>query len=154
MSSLNNPSTKDSCLIENIDKKIMEIESEKLEIEKKYGITESILNSFSFNGKLSIPSTLSKYPQKPKKINYDKLTNINDIKMPNGTIIKYKTPDNLIDSLKYEPNINDLADKKIFEPSFYSLNSLKSQPTNGTDYNVSDYVDNIFNEDYNNLYLK
>lgn len=153
LSSSNQNTLKDSGLLESIDKRLSELESEKNEIEKKFGISESILNSFSFSDKIPLPQTLTQPMGKPKKINYENLQKIEEIK-PKEIKSKYKTPDNLKDSLKYEPNINDLADKETFEPTYTTLDELKSKPTVSRDYNVCDYVDNCFNENINELYEK
>ena len=111
------------------------------------------MNSFSFSDKIQLPQSLNQPIPKPKKINYEHLQKIDDIK-PKEYTSKYKTPDNLKDSLKYEPNINDLADKETFEPTFVTLDTLKSKPKVSKDYNVCDYVDNSFNMDVNQLYEK
>ena len=67
--------------------------------------------------------------------------------------VNYKTPELLIDSLKYEPNINDLKDKETFEPTYTSLNTLKSKPTIPQGYDITSYIEDDINLDFENEIL-
>ena len=140
-------------VIDMIDKKLEVLLKEKEEIEKKYGIDENLLNSFSFNGMLpQFPPSLTQSIPKSSKINYDNLTKIQDIK-PKEIKRKYKTPDNYIESLKYEPDIKDVFEKDNFQPTFTSLNNLKSKPSNPKTYDITQFIDESINEDYLNEIL-
>ena len=141
-----NFSPQEKNILDIIDKRLEILEKERQDIETKYGINENILNNENFPTEITLP--------KPSKINYNKLPGIKerrDIKIPEKKIV-YKTPDKLIDSLKYEPDIKDLIDKENFAPTFTSMNILKSNPSNPTTYDVTDFVqDNINEEYYNNI---
>lgn len=143
-----------SDVISSIDRRLEQLEKEREEIEKKYGIDENILNSFSFTDKIiKFPPNLTQPIPKPKKINYENITKIEDVVTIKEIKVNYKTPETLLDSLKYEPNINDLKDKEIFEPSYTSLNKLKSKPTIPQGYDVSSYIDDNINDTFINEIL-
>ena len=140
-------------IIDVIDKKLEILTKEKEEIEKKYGIDENLLNSFSFNGMLpQFPPSLTQSIPKTSKINYENLTKIEEIK-PKEIKSKYKTPENYIESLKYEPELKDVFDKETYEPTYISLNNLKSKPSNPKTYDITQFVDESTNEDYFNEIL-
>ena len=127
-------------IIDVIDKKLEILTKEKEEIEKKYGIDENLLNSFSFNGMLpQFPPSLTQ--SIPKKIK------------PKEIKSKYKTPENYLESLKYEPELKDVFDKETYEPTYISLNNLKSKPSNPKTYDITQFVDESTNEDYFNEIL-
>ena len=141
-----NFSPQEKNILDIIDKRLEILEKERQDIETKYGINENILNNENFPTEISLP--------KPSKINYNKLHRIKEKKKKKKKKKKivYKTPDKLIDSLKYEPDIKDLIDKENFAPTFTSMNILKSNPSNPTTYDVTDFVqDNINEEYYNNI---
>ena len=141
-------------VIYSIDKKLEQLEKEREEIEKKYGIDENILNSFSFTDKIiQFPPSLTQPIPKPKRVTYENITKIkNDVKIKEPKV-NYKTPELLIDSLKYEPNINDLKDKETFEPTYTSLNTLKSKPTIPQGYDVTSYIEDDINLVFENEIL-
>ena len=140
-------------IIDVIDKKLEILTKEKEEIEKKYGIDENLLNSFSFNGMLpQFPPSLTQSIPKTSKINYENLTKIEEIK-PKEIKSKYKTPENYIESLKYEPELKDVFDKETYEPTYISLNNLKSKPSNPKTYDITQFVYESTNEDYFNEIL-
>lgn len=137
-------------IIDVIDARLEQLKREQEEIEKNYGIDEQLLNSFSFSGRIYIPTpqekiTLSK---SNKRTYFTNLTKIDDTIKPKEPKVQYKTPEMLIDSLKNEPNIKDLLDKETFEPTFTSLNVLKSKPSIQKSYDVTDYVKDTINQDY------
>ena len=141
-------------VIYSIDKKLEQLEKEREEIERKYGIDENILNSFSFTDKIiKFPPSLTQPIPKPKRVTYENITKIkNDVKIKEPRV-NYKTPELLIDSLKYEPNINDLKDKETFEPTYTSLNTLKSKPTIPQGYDITSYIEDDINLDFENEIL-
>ena len=140
-------------IIDVIDKKLEILTKEKEEIEKKYGIDENLLNSFSFNGMLpQFPPSLTQSIPKTSKINYENLTKIEEIK-PKEIKSKYKTPENYLESLKYEPELKDVFDKETYEPTYISLNNLKSKPSNPKTYDITQFVYESTNEDYFNEIL-
>jgi len=143
-----NFSPQEKNILDIIDKRLEILEKERQDIETKYGINENILNE---NFQMEIKQL------KPSKINYNKLPGIKerrDIKVQEKKII-YKTPDKLIDSLKYEPDIKDLIvmDKENFAPTFSNLNIIKSNPTNPPTYDVTQFVQDDINEEYYNNIL-
>ena len=75
------------------------LEKQKEEIQRKYGINEATLNSININ------DIRIKKVNKPKLEGNQTLTKIEVIKNVEKSKIKnlnYKTPEKLIDSLKYE----------------------------------------------------
>lgn len=143
------PIQNQSDIIISIDKRLAQLEQERSEIERKYGIDDNVLNSFSFSDKfIQFPSHLTKPIPKPTKIPYETITKINPQYKPKEIKINYKTPENLINSLKHEPNITDLKDKEIFEPSYAHLNTLKSKPTLPHGYDITQYIQDNINKDY------
>ena len=126
------------------------LEKQKEEIQKKFGIDENILKSININ---DYQMKYSNYPikkiNKAKKEIYQNLTKIEVQKEPE--IIKninYKTPEKLVDSLKYEPNINDLIDEKEFKPIFKNIKESKSKSINPPTYDISNYVDDVINQNF------
>ena len=65
----------------------------------------------------------------------------------------HKTPENYLESLKYEPELKDVFDKETYEPTYISLNNLKSKPSNPKTYDITQFVDESTNEDYFNEIL-
>ena len=141
-------------VIYSIDKKLEQLEKEREEIERKYGIDENILNSFSFTDKIiPFPPSLTPPIPKPQRVTYENITKINHAVQIKEPRVNYKTPELLIDSLKYEPNINDLKDKETFEPTYTSLNTLKSKPTIPQGYDITSYIEDDINLDFENEIL-
>lgn len=62
--------------------------------------------------------------------------------------INYKTPEKLIDSLKYEPNINDLVQEDEFMPKFSNVKDPKSKSINPPTYEVNEYIDDVINPNF------
>lgn len=144
-----NPPT-DKNIIDAIDERLEMLEKEKEEIEKKFGLDQNFLKTFSFTDNLSQNTYMSKTKQhKPKKINYEKLTKINNVKYEQEPLINnYKTPDKLMNSLKYEPNINELLDQENFKPVFTSLNTNQTTLSNPRTYEINDYLSDFVNQEF------
>ena len=140
-------------VIDSIDKKLEMLEKQKEEIQKKFGIDEATLNSIKINdNQIQYPQYLKKYG-KPKREGYDHLTKIEVLKDKNkekdkNININYKTPEKLIDSLKYEPNINDLVQEDEFVPKFSNINDPKSKSINPPTYEINDYIDDVINPNF------
>ena len=138
-------------VIDSIDKRLEMLEKQKEEIQKKYGIDEATLNSINISDhKIKYPSYLNKKMGIPKREGYENLTKIEVLKDKDKekerySNINYKTPDKLIDSLKYEPNINDLIQEEEFVPRFSNLNDPKSKSINPPTYEINNYIDDLIN---------
>ena len=143
-------------IIDSIDKRLEMLEKQKEEIQKKYGIDEATLNSININDqKFKYPNYLSKKMGMPKREGYDNLTKIEVLKDKDKDKekekylnINYKTPEKLIDSLKYEPNINDLIQEEEFAPKFSNLNDPKSKSINPPTYEINNYIDDVINPNF------
>ena len=86
---------------------------------------------------------------KPKREGYENLTKIQF--RPKGyekLNSNYKTPEKLIVSLKYEPNINDLIDDEEFVPKFSNFKESKSKNINPPTCDVNDYINDVINSDF------
>ena len=108
----------DNNVLDSIDKRLEMLEKQKEEIQRKYGINEATLNSININ------DIRIKKVNKPKLEGSQTLTKIEVIKNVEKSKIKninYKTPEKLIDSLKYEPNIYDLIQEDEFVPKFSNI---------------------------------
>ena len=135
----------DNNILDSIDKRLEMLEKQKEEIQRKYGINEATLNSININ------DIRIKKINKPKFDLNQNLTKIEVIKNPEKTKIKninYKTPERLIDSLKYEPNINDLIQENEFCPKFSNVKEPKSKSINPPTYDVNEYIDDVINPNY------
>ena len=141
-------------VIDSIDKRLEMLEKQKEEIQKKFGIDEATLNSINISGhKIKYPSYLNKKMGIPKREGYENLTKIEVLKdrdkdKERYSNINYKTPEKLIDSLKYEPNINDLITEEEFVPKFTNLNEPKSKSINPPTYEINDYIDDVINHNF------
>ena len=141
-------------VIDSIDKRLEMLEKQKEEIQKKYGIDEATLNSININDhKIKYPSYLNKKMGIPKREGYENLTKIEVLKDKDKekerySNISYKTPEKLIDSLKYEPNINDLIQEEEFVPKFSNLNEPKSKSINPPTYEINNYIDDVINPNF------
>ena len=125
-------------ILDSIDKKLEMLEKQKEEIQKKFGIDEATLNSININDhQIQYPSYLNKRIIKPKREGSENLTKIEVLKdreKERNININYKTPEKLIDSLKYEPNINDLVLEDEFLPKFTNIKDPKSKSINPPTY--------------------
>ena len=142
----------DNNVIFSIDKRLEQLEKQKEEIQKKYGINESLLNSININdNKFHYPQYINKKITKPKLEDSKYLTKI-EVKPSNekskNLNINYKTPEKLVDSLKYEPNINDLIKEDEFVPKFSNMKEPKTKSINPPTYDINDYIDNVINPNY------
>ena len=136
-------------VIDSIDKRLEMLEKQKEEIQKKFGIDEALLNSININNNL--PSHLTKKTIKPKREGYENLTKIAVMpKLGEKYNNNYKTPEKLIDSLKYEPNINDLITEEEFLPKFSNFQESKSKNINPPTCDVLNYIDDVVNNDFLN----
>ena len=141
-------------VIDSIDKRLEMLEKQKEEIQKKFGIDEATLNSININDhKIKYPSYLNKKMGIPKREGYENLTKIEvlrdkDKEKERYSNINYKTPEKLIDSLKYEPNINDLIQEEEFAPKFSNLNDPKSKSINPPTYEINNYIDDVINPNF------
>ena len=141
-------------VIDSIDKRLEMLEKQKEEIQKKFGIDEATLNSININdNKIKYPSYLNKKMGIPKREGYENLTKIEVLKDKDKekerySNISYKTPEKLIDSLKYEPNINDLIQEEEFVPKFSNLNEPKSKSINPPTYEINNYIDDVINPNF------
>lgn len=126
-------------IIDSIDKRLEMLEKQKEEIQKKFGIDEATLNSIKINdNQIQYPQYLKKLG-KPKREAFENLTKIEVLKDKNKEKekymnVNYKTPEKLIDSLKYEPNINDLIQEDEFAPKFSNMKDPKSKSINPPTY--------------------
>ena len=130
-------------VLDSIDKRLEMLEKQKEEIQRKYGINEATLNSININ------DIRIKKVNKPKLEGSQNLTKIEVIKTSEKTKvnknINYKTPEKLIDSLKYEPNINDLIQEDEFVPKFTNIKEPKSKSINPPTYDINEYIDEFIN---------
>ena len=133
-------------VLDSIDKRLEMLEKQKEEIQRKYGINEATLNSINFN------DIRIKKVNKPKLEGSQNLTKIEVIKTSEKTKvnknINYKTPEKLIDSLKYEPNINDLIQEDEFVPKFTNIKAPKSKSINPPTYDINEYIDDVINPNF------
>ena len=138
-------------ILESIDKRLEILEKQKEEIQKKFGIDQAKLNSINISGNsIQFPHNLSKKIIKPKREGYDNLTKIEVFK-PQEKMLNnnnYKTPEKLIDSLKYEPNINDLITEEEFVPKFSNIKESKSKSINPSTYDINEYTDEVINKNF------
>ena len=135
----------DNNVIDSIDKRLEMLEKQKEEIQKKYGINEATLNSININ------DIRIKKVNKPKIEGSQNLTKIEAVKNIDKSKIKninYKTPEKLIDSLKYEPNINDLITEDEFTPKFSNVKEPKSKSINPPTYDINEYIYYVINPNY------
>ena len=136
----------DNNVIDSIDKRLEMLEKQKEEIQRKYGINEATLNS------INISDIRIKKVTKPKLEGSQNLTKIEVLKDTEKTKINkninYKTPEKLIDSLKYEPNINDLIQEDEFVPKFTNIKEPKSKSINPPTYDINEYIDDIINQNF------
>jgi hypothetical protein len=136
-------------LIDVIELKLKQLEQEKDEIENLYGIDEKLLEEY-------IKKPVDKIQNKTKiakpTLNFKNLPKLETTQKPKVVEKVYKTPELLVDSLKYEPNIKDLLYEEEFEPSFRNLNNLKTKPSIPPGFNISEYI-KYLNNDYNKNYI-
>ena len=136
----------DNNVIDSIDKRLEMLEKQKEEIQRKYGINEATLNS------INISDIRIKKVTKPKLEGSQNLTKIEVFKGNEKTKINkninYKTPEKLIDSLKYEPNINDLIQEDEFVPKFTNIKEPKSKSINPPTYDINEYIDDVINPNF------
>ena len=136
----------DNNVLDSIDKRLEMLEKQKEEIQRKYGINEATLNSININ------DIRIKKVNKPKLEGSQNLTKIEVIKTSEKTKvnknINYKTPEKLIDSLKYEPNINDLIQEDEFVPKFTNIKEPKSKSINPPTYDINEYIDEVINPNF------
>ena len=105
---------------------------------------ESVLNEIKnkkehdkkYKTKLEGSQTLTKI-EVIKNVEKSKIKNIN-----------YKTPEKLIDSLKYEPNIYDLIQEDEFVPKFSNIKEPKSKSINPPTYDINEYIDDVINKNF------
>ena len=133
-------------VLDSIDKRLEMLEKQKEEIQRKYVINEATLNSININ------DIRIKKVNKPKLEGSQNLTKIEVIKTSEKTKvnknINYKTPEKLIDSLKYEPNINDLIQEDEFVPKFTNIKEPKSKSINPPTYDINEYIDEVINPNF------
>ena len=140
-------------VIDSIDKRLEMLEKQKEEIQKKFGIDEATLNSIKLNdNQIQYPQYLKRIG-KPKREGYENLTKMEVLKdkkseKEKNLNINYKTPEKLIDSLKYEPNINDLIQEDEFVPKFSNVQEPKSKSTNPQTYDINEYIDDVINPNF------
>ncbi len=136
----------DNNVIDSIDKRLEMLEKQKEEIQRKYGINEATLNS------INISDIRIKKVTKPKLEGSQNLTKIEVFKGNEKTKINkninYKTPEKLIDSLKYEPNINDLIQEDEFVPKYTNIKEPKSKSINPPTYDINEYIDDVINPNF------
>ena len=136
----------DNNVIDSIDKRLEMLEKQKEEIQRKYGINEATLNS------INISDIRIKKVTKPKLEGSQNLTKIEVLKgsekIKINKNINYKTPEKLIDSLKYEPNINDLIQEDEFVPKYTNIKESKSKSINPPTYDINEYIDEVINPNF------
>ena len=136
----------DNNVIDSIDKRLEMLEKQKEEIQRKYGINEATLNS------INISDIRIKKVAKPKLEGSQNLTKIEVFKGNEKTKINkninYKTPEKLIDSLKYEPNINDLIQEDEFVPKYTNIKEPKSKSINPPTYDINEYIDDVIDQNF------
>ena len=141
-------------IIDSIDKRLEMLEKQKEEIQKKFGIDETTLNSININdNQVKYPQYLNKRMGMPKREGYGNLTKIEVLRDKNKEKekylnINYKTPEKLIDSLKYEPNINDLIQEDEFIPKYSNIKDPKSKSINPPTYEINNYIDEVINPNF------
>ena len=146
----------DNNIIDSIDKRLEMLEKQKEEIQRKFGIDEATLNSISINDhQIQYPKYLNKKMNTTKRQGYENLTKIEVLKDKNkerekekNININYKTPEKLIDSLKYEPNIKDLILEGEFVPKFTNIKDPKSKSINPPTYEINNYIDDVINPNF------
>ena len=140
-------------IIDSIDKRLEMLEKQKEEIQKKFGIDEATLNSIKINdNQIQYPQYLKRIG-KPEREGYENLTKIEVLKdkkseKEKNLNINYKTPEKLLDSLKYEPNINDLIQEDEFVPKFSNIKDPKSKSINPLTYEINNYIDDVINPNF------
>ena len=141
-------------IIDSIDKRLEMLEKQKEEIQKKFGIDEATLNSININdNQIKYPQYLNKRMGMPKREGYGNLTKIEVLRDKNkekekNLNVNYRTPEKLIDSLKYEPNINDLIQEDEFVPKFSNIKDPKSKSINPPTYEINNYIDEVINPNF------
>lgn len=146
---------KDNDIINSIDRRLEYLEKQREEIEQKYGIDENVLNSFSFTNDITrFPPYLTQEIPKARPISYTGLSKLEVEPKSREIILPYKTPEKLVESLKYEPCVKDLLDKENFVPTYTNLNTFKSHPSVPKCYEVSEYVEKDLNDDFIENILK
>ena len=141
-------------IIDSIDKRLEMLEKQKEEIQKKFGIDEATLNSININdNQIKYPQYLNKRMGMPKREGYGNLTKIEVSRDKNkekekNLNVNYRTPEKLIDSLKYEPNINDLIHEDEFVPKFSNIKDPKSKSINPPTYEINNYIDEVINPNF------
>ena len=145
------PNASDKNIINIMEERLSKLKLEKEEIEKIYGVSEENLKQTLKIKKESTPTIHNKDFKKLNK--QHKLENLPslELKIKKEEKLIYKTPDSLTDALKYEPNIDDLYDKKEFESNFFSLESLKCIPTNSK---IDDSLISSFYENRKERFIK
>jgi hypothetical protein len=132
-------------IVDIMEERLQKLKEEKEEMEKLYGVNEENLKHLGKIKKELAPTVQNKEFKKIQK--QHKLENLPslEVKIKKETKKAYKSPDALVDSLKYEPNIDDLYDKNEFEAKFFSLESLKCPPSNSRidDNLISSYYEYI-----------
>lgn len=117
-------------IINIMEERLQQLKVEKEEMEKLYGVSEEKFKTIGKVKKDVTPSLQNYELAKLKEINrLDGLPSL-EVQPKKEEKRIYKTPDALVDQLKYEPNINDLIDKNEFDAKFYTLDSLKCPPAN------------------------
>lgn len=131
-------------MIDIIEQRLIQLEKEKEDIENLYGIDENILKEFTKDTQNVINATKNLTNSKLNKTHSTKQSqydNLPKLQITKKEIKKnYKTPETIVDSLKYEPNINDLLDNEEFEPSFTNLNNLKTAPSLQKGFAINKYI--------------
>ena len=144
----------ENSVIDSIDKRLEILEKQKEEIQKKFGIDETTLNSININDhQIKYPQYISKKMGIPKREMYGNFTKIEVLRDKNkekekNLNINYKTPEKLLDSLKYEPNINDVIQEDEFIPKFSNIKDPKSKSINPPTYEVNSYIDEVINPNF------
>ena len=129
-------------ILDIIDERLNKLKVEKQEIEKNFGISEEKLQKRGKSKQDNTPMIHNKeLKHLQTKHKYENLPSL-EIKIKKEEKSNYKTPDVHTDSLKYEPNIDDLYDKNEFEAKFFTLESLKCQPS------ISRIDDNLISSYY------
>ena len=132
-------------IVNIMEERLQKLKEEKEEMEKLYGVNEENLKLLAKIKKDPTPTLPNKELKKIQK--QHKLENLPSLEIKVKKEVKkaYKSPDVYVDSLKYEPNIDDLYDKAEFEATFYSLESLKCPPSNSKidDNLISSYYEYI-----------
>lgn len=105
--------------IEQIEHRLKMLECEKNEIEQLYGLNEELIaDTGSFKRKIDLFDTKLRKPVEYRQY-IDQLPNVkNQTEYEQTAKSNYKPSDKYKESLKYEPNINDLREDKEFEAKF------------------------------------